>query len=150
MLMHRLLDIDGFGVKTRSSNWNYRGPALLYTSGGRPHKVPVKAYGLNPDEFPSQAIVEVATVVDCQLLTGYQRLKMLCNCNKVDRETAIYLPHMGVEYIEPRPFGLFLKDIRRFEKPVPFTPKQGAIMRVPLNLVAKALKKVGIDSAQLS
>ena len=151
MLLRGLLNVDGFGVKTRSSNWSFRGPILLYTSNGRYHQVPAIAHNLNPNEFPRGVIVGVATLVDVKVLNNYERVKMLQNFNRVDFETAKHLAEIGVDYIEPLPFGLFLKNIKRFKKPVSFKPRQGAIgiMRVPLTQVSKALKEVGINPKTL-
>ena len=152
MLMRGLLEIDGFGVKTRRSNWNYRGIVLLYTSKGKHHKVPAKAYNLNPDEFPRGAIVGVATVVDSRLLTEEEKIEMLCNFNRVTPREAEKLGQWpNVEYVAPLPFGVFLTNIKRFKKPIAFRPKPGAIgiMRVPLTTVAKNLREVGFNQESL-
>lgn len=152
MAMQDLLKVDGlYNVKTRRSNWNYRGPVLLYTSKGRYHHVPAMAYGLNPHNFPRGVIVGVANVVDSRLLTQNERLQMLCNFNKITLAQAEKISSWTDEYIEPLPFGVFLGGIKRFKKPVPYKPKPGAIgiMRVPVKLVAKALKEVGINPKSL-
>ncbi len=151
MLLRGLLNVDGFGVKTRSSNWNYRGPVLLYTSKGRPHDVPVKAYGLNPDNYRDRCgvIVGIATIVNSRLLTAKERIQIVKNFNNVghDAVVSMILGTYDKDYVEPLPFGVFLKNIKRFEKPVPFTPRRGAIgiMRVPLRQVSKTLKVIGIN-----
>lgn len=69
MLLRGHLEVDGYQVKTRHCKWNYRGPVLLYTSHGRFAKVPANVYRLNPKEFPTGAIVGIATVVDSRQLT---------------------------------------------------------------------------------
>ena len=152
MLLRGLLNVDGLGVKTRRSNWNYRGPVLLYTSHGHYHRVPAEAYHLYPDKFPRGVIVGVGTLIDSRPLTREERIKITSNFNRVDPETAgeiLFDQHDN--YITPLPFGVFFKDIERFKTPVPFKPRPGSItiMRVPIELVAEELKKVGIDPKKL-
>lgn len=153
MLMRGLLKVDGYdGVKTRSSNWNYRGPVLLYTSHGRYHHIPTEIYKLNPNRFPRGVIVGVATLVNSRELDWDEKIKITCNFNKVNPEMAEeMLFGQDGDYITPLPFGVFLKDIKRFKEPVSFKPRPGAIgiMRVPLTQVTKALKDVGIDTKKL-
>lgn len=154
MLLRGLLKVDEHdGVKTRSGNWNYRGPVLLYTSKGRYHRIPTESYKLDPTKFPIGAIVGVATIVDSRPLTGKEKMQMLQNFNNISFDNAvnISLGTYPYDYVEPLPIGVFLKDIKRFKKPVPFKPKPGAIgiMRVPVKLVSKALKEVGIDPKKL-
>lgn len=153
MLLRKLLAVDGYeGVKTRSSNWNYRGPVLLYTSKGKYHKVPARAYGLKPEEFPNGVIVGVANIADSRQLNWQEKIQITCNFNRVNSRAAeeMLLGTDG-DYVVPLPIGLFLKDIKRFKYPVPFKPRPGAIgiMRVPTKLVAKALKEVGVDPKSL-
>lgn len=153
MLMLNLLGVGEFQVKTRNSNWNYRGPVLLYTSHGRYHRVPAKAYGLDSNKFPRGVIVGVATVVDSRPLTGKEKIQMVCNFNNMsyDHAVDIALGRYQEDYVEPLPIGVFLKDVKRFKAPVPFKPRPGAIgiMRVPVSKVAKALKGVGINPNSL-
>lgn len=152
MLIRGLLKVGDYqGVKTRRSNWNYRGQVLLYTSHGNYHMVPAREYDLNPDKFPRGVIVGVATVMDSRLLTADEELQMLCNFNNITPAKARDLNVWGGEYIAPLPFGVFLTNIKRFKNPVSFKPRPGAIgiMRVPLTQVAKALKEVGINPKNL-
>lgn len=153
MLLRGLLKVEGYdGVKTRSSNWNYRGPVLLYTSKGKYHKVPARAYNLNPNEFPSGAIVGVVNIVDSRQLNWHEKIQITQNFNRVNSRAAeeMLLGTDG-DYVTPLPIGVFLTKIKRFKKPVPFKPKPGAIgiMRVPIKLVAKALREVGINPKTL-
>ncbi len=153
MLMRGLLRVGNHeGVKTRSSNWNYRGLVLLYTSKGRYHEVPCKAHGLAPNEFPNGVIVGIATIVDSRELTWQEKIHITCNFNRVDPNTGeeMLLGQDG-DYITPNSHGVFLQNITRFKKPVPFKPRPGAIgiMRVPVKLVAKALREVNIDPRKL-
>lgn len=153
MLMRNLLSVGDFQVKTRSSNWHYRGPVFLYTSRGRYHRAPAQAHRLNPNEFPTGAIVGVATVVDSRPLTGSEKFQMVRNFNNMSHDTVvdIVLGRYEGDYVEPLPIGVFLTDIKRFKTPVPFKPKPGAIgiMRVPLKVVAKALKEIGMNPKSL-
>ena len=158
MLMLGLLNIDEFGVKTRSRNLNYKGPVLLYTSNGRPHQIPAQAHGLNLSEVPAGAIVGVATMVDSRELVWEERVKATQNFNNWGRRQAednlcimnLYGKTQD-DCILPLTFGVFMKNIKRFKEPVQFKPKHGAIgiMRVPLGQVSKALKEVGINPKSL-
>lgn len=148
MLMRGLLKVGDLNVKTRSSNWNYRGLVLLYTSHGRYHKVPARAHNLNPNEFTRGVIVGVATIVDSRPLTWQEKIQITCNFNKVNRaEAEEMLLGTDGDYVTPFPIGVFLKDVKRFKTPVSFKPKPGSIgiMRVSVNQVAKALKQAGVD-----
>lgn len=146
MLMRDLLLVDGlYSVKTRRSNWNYRGPVLLYTSKGKPHYAAAKAHNLDLKQIPSGVVVGIANLIDSRLLTSGERFQMLCNFNNATPSKAIRLNEWTDNYIEPLPYGVFLRDVQRFESPVPFKPKRGAIgiCRVPMKLVARPLKQLG-------
>lgn len=152
MLILNLLGVGEFQVKTRNSNWNYRGPVLLYTSHGRYHRVPAGAYGLDSNKFPRGVIVGVATIVNSRPLTWEEKVKVTANFNCVTlSEAEEMLMGCDGDHVVPCPIGVFLKDVKRFKKPVPFKPRPGAIgiMRVPVAKVAKALKKVGINPKSL-
>lgn len=147
MLLRGFLKVEGYdGVKTRSSNWNYRGPVLLYTSKGQYHKIPTESYRLDPTKFPIGAIVGIATVVDSRPLTGKEKIQMIQNFNNISFDNAvnISLGTYPYDYIEPLPIGVFLKDIKRFKNPVPFKPRRGAIgiMRVPIGQVSRELQRI--------
>lgn len=154
MLMRELLRVgEFFGVKTRSSNWNYRGLVLLYTSHGHHHEVPCRAYKFDPEQLHKGVIVGVATLVDSRKLTWQEKICITQNFNKVDPNTAEEML-LGTDgyYITPLPYGVFLQDVKRFKKPIPFKPRPGAIgiMRVSTKLVARALKEVGINPKSYS
>jgi len=152
MLFRGILKLNGCAVKTRSWSWKHRGLTLLYTSLSRYHKIPAKAYNLNPNDFPKGAIVGVGNLVDVRELTEREKFRLLCQFNNATpKEAGEFGQFTSPAYIGPFDIGFFFKDLKRFETSVPFTPPKGAVsvFRVPVIQVAKALKKVGVDPKQL-
>ncbi len=80
MMFRGILKLGNRIVKTRNWHWKYRGFVLLYTSTGRA-MVSARAYGLDPKEFPSRAIVGVAELVEVRPLTRGEKRKLLCQFN---------------------------------------------------------------------
>lgn len=147
MLFRGILKLGEFGVKTRSWNWHHRGLVLLYTSTST-HKVPVRAYGFDPKQYPRCVIVGVGELVDVRDLTEAEKKTLLCQFNNATpKQTKAFGRVGGPDYIVPFDTGFFFRNLRRFKTPVPFKPKHGAIrtFSAPLYLVAGELRKVGID-----
>lgn len=161
LLLDGKLDINGFGVKSRSWAWKHRGLVLLYTSG-RVDWTVAEAYGLDPKEYPRGMIVGAAELVDVRRLTKDEIKALVCRFNnteweKIRRCVCLY-PNCdgdyfcGVHYASPRPvvvpyhLGFFFKNLVRFEQSVPFAWPMGAVRNtnVPVAVVAAALKRVGI------
>jgi hypothetical protein len=148
MLFQGILKLNGRGVKTRSWSWGYRGLILFYTSLCRYHRIPAEAYGLNPTDFPRGAIVGVGNLVNVRKLTKREKFRLLLQFNNATpKEAEEFGQFTGPAYVGPFDIGFFFKGLKRFKRPVPFTPKKGAIrtFRVPISVVAKALKEVGFD-----
>lgn len=147
MLFRGLLKLGRFGVKTRSWNWHQRGLVLLYTSTST-HRIPAKAYDLDPKKYPRCVIVGVGELVDVRDLTEAEKKSLLCQFNNATpKQTKTFGQWGGPAYVAPLGIGFFFRRLKRFKTPVPFKPKQGAVRTfgAPLSLVAGELRRVGID-----
>jgi|SRR5579863_3311810 len=115
-------------IKTLSFNWKYRGPILLYTSKERVDHEGWIDYRLRKklEDIPQGAIVGTAEVLDV----------MPTEClpqSYFDKDPALF-DTTGQAYV------VIVGKVKRFKKPVPFKPKQGAIrvFRGPANLLNRA------------
>jgi len=155
------------GVKTRSWNWDYRGPVLFYNSL-RTAKPAVKAYGYENGPSNHKVIIGVGNLIDVRPLTLAEAKQMLANFNKlplaeVERivrdceeldfspENVVYRFYNFGPYIAPLKIGFFFQNLNRFSNPVPFDWPAGPIkpIYIPVSKVAKELKEVGIDPKTL-
>jgi hypothetical protein len=124
MLLDGHLKVGEFGVKTRSYDWKYRGAVLLYTSG-RTQQSCVQAYNYAKGTDKHNLIIGVANLVDVRLLNDAEIRKMVCNFNNLTvREVK---PDLSNVAVVPFPFGYFFSNIRRFDKPIPFSWPSGPV-----------------------
>lgn len=117
-------------VKTLSFNWKHRGPILLYTSLARQDDIFGLTYklpkGMKLADFNPGAIVGTANVVD------------VLPVGNLPEEFYQHDPNLwettGQNYV------VIVADVKRFEKPFPFKPPQGAIriFRAPILLLKRA------------
>ena len=122
------------GVKTRSWDWNYRGPLLLYTSGRAFHQA-VEAYQYANGAKKHKVIIGIGELVDVRELTEKEAYKMVCNFNNVKpSELSPLIPDTVppfeayvLGYIAPYRIGFFFQNLRRFEQPVPFKWPAGPV-----------------------
>ncbi|MBX4190332.1 hypothetical protein KW791_03510 [Candidatus Parcubacteria bacterium] len=138
MLLDGRLDIGQKSVKTRSYDWNYRGPVLLYNSLRR-EPLAMRAYGYGPNKNNHRMIVGMAHLTEVRLLTRGEIRKMICNFNNINKgeleklikkfKLADYPQwiHNYGSYISPFQFGYFFENPTRFEKPVPFNWPSGPV-----------------------
>lgn len=124
-------------AKTRTWRWSHTGLTLLYTSTSTAWDV-VGAHGLEDKVHttPRMVLVGVGHLVPVRELTEDER-------DQIDREFGNG-DYIGIGAADYR---YEFKDLRRFEKPVSFKPPKGAVrtFKVPVRVVADALKKIGID-----
>ena len=117
-------------VKTLSFNWKHRGPILLYTSSNRVDAMGWEFYGLKKSlaDVPKGAIVGIANVV---------------NVLAIDDLPASYFDDdPNLFETTGQAFVAVVDGVKRFKKPIPFKPPQGAIrvFRAP----AKYMKRVTV------
>lgn len=153
-------------AKSRSRRWNHRGTVLLYTST-RVAKEVAFSHHIDPKTSPKGHIVGVGNLVDVRELTAEEGVKLTCQfCNvpvtdedikeflkrysHFDWESALYFLsgyfHRDFHtYVST--FGYFFEDLTRFPEPIPFKPPRGAVsvFKVPIELVADALKEIDFD-----
>ena len=132
------------GVKTRSWNWDYRGPVLLYNSG-RTAREALEAYGYSDCSPMHRVIVGIGNLYDVRPLTDFEGVRMVANFNNI-RVPAVrqLLEDLGRKYgyegplmpfevhehtnlIAPLPIGFFFNWLDRFENPVSFRWPPGPI-----------------------
>lgn len=123
MLLDGHLRLGEFGVKTRSWNWDYRGPVLLYNSG-RTACSAMRAYHYRDSREHHGVIIGVGNLVQVRELTEAETLQMICNFNNISKRMAALL---GPYLISPFQFGFFFQDLRRFKESVPFRWPSGPI-----------------------
>ena len=137
------------GVKTRSWEWDHRGPVLFYTSG-RTHLPVARAYDLVPSELPRKAIVGVGELFEVRALTADEEIQMYRNFNNwtlADYRKFCRQGWWEADYVEPIWCGFFFRNLRRFRNPIKFHWPPGPVRlnHAPLSLVAKSLKEVGYE-----
>lgn len=149
MLFRDLLRVGDYDVKTRSWDWDYRGPLLLYTSKGRHHPGPCEAYKLDRRDIPTGQIVGICNLADVRPLTPRERVIMLQRFNNISESTArrVLNGQTYGRYIWPFDNGFFFSRMTRFKEPVPFYWQPGPVSRcdVPFRVVAKAIAEVGFE-----
>ena|SRR3989344_1680481 len=123
-------------AKTRTWRWRHTGLTLLYTSTSTARDV-AEAHGLNPKDTPRGVLVGVGELVTVRELTDAE-------ADQIERE---FDNNTGTVSIGAGAWRYEFKNLKRFKKPVPFKPPQGAVrlFNVPVSVVAKALKEIGIS-----
>ncbi len=124
MLLDGHLQVGAHGVKTRSYDWKYRGPVLLYNSGRTAHYC-VHAYGYPKKAEHRGCVIGVANLEDVRLLTDREWRKMERNFKNLTARQWRDQPEKVEVY--PYSFGYFFSDIRRFENPVSFKWPAGPV-----------------------
>jgi|SRR3989344_789898 len=128
MLLDRRLMIGRFGVKTRSYNWNYRGPVLLYNSGRTAwHCVNIYGYERANRELHHGVIIGAGDLADVRYLDLTEEARMCINFNNLKITPKKYwqtLPHAAVT---PLPFGYFFSGLKRFDRPIRFNWPSGPV-----------------------
>lgn len=142
------------GVKTRSWNWKYRGPILLYTSH-RLDGIAMERHHIEWDDSGGM-IVGIGNLVYVDELSVRERVKMFELFNRVSvsrkkidqylfrtrnwRAVEEYFLH---RIVYPLPFGFFFENLTSFASPVPFKWPMGAVRNtwVDTVLVADAIAK---------
>ncbi len=154
------------GVKTRSWDWKYRGPVLLYNSL-RTSLPALDAYKYKDSPLNHKVIIGVGELAEVRELKISEATKMLANFNNkplaqikriVQYYCADYTPEKVIysfydfgPYIAPFKVGFFFKNLTRFKEPVPFNWPSGPIkpIFIPVSVVEKAFEKVGINPKTL-
>ncbi len=137
------LQVGDFAVKTRSWNWNYRGPVLFYTSG-RVAQQAIDAYKYQKGPFNHKSIIGIADLVETRLLTNREAKKMVCNFNNWTPRTLNQVlkfydllddPFRVNEhgFIAPFRIGFFFKNAKRFKEPVPFNWPAGPVRPITIH-----------------
>lgn len=126
MLLDGRLDIGERSVKTRSYNWDYRGPVLLYNSG-RVAWHCVNAYGLPRDPASRQHhfIIGAAYLTEVRELTSRELRQMQRNFNNLSPRERRDQPWRVM--VNPLPYGYFFESPTRFKESVPFRWPSGPI-----------------------
>lgn len=132
---NELLISGKLSAKTRDWYWKHHGPTVLYTSTSTAREV-ARAYNMDPKKFPRMVVVAIGDLLPVKVTTDRE-------VNRIEKEFGNGRK-IGVRA------GCFIykfKNIKRFKKPVPFKPPRGAVrtFKVPLKIVARALKEVGIE-----
>lgn len=154
------------GVKTRSWEWDYRGPLLFYNSG-RTARPAVSAYGYHDAPQEHKVIIGVGELVDVRSLTPKETLQMVCNFNNLtEREVRkIIRKEVGSvgasfvhvlrnfyacgDYVAPYPTGFFFKNLVRFDKPVKFNWPAGPVKPITTRVVSGSPLHVQLNRAGL-
>ena len=159
MVFDNRLQVGEFAVKTRSYNLNYRGPVLFYNSG-RIEPLAMKAYGYQRSPLNHKVIIGMAELVEVRPLTIPEGKIMVKNFNHwTQRELTrftkqFYLPGTCVldiderdwqdwpfwintqwdysDIITPYRIGLFFKNKKRFDKPIPFNWPAGPVRPIQI------------------
>lgn len=125
MLLDGRLRVGDFGVKTRSYNWDYKGPVLLYNSGRTAWHC-VNIYDYKRGHKNHGIIIGVGELVNVRLLSDAENIKMICNFNNLTKRDIARHGFTGVD-VQPLPFGYFFSNLKRFQKPVPFSWPSGPV-----------------------
>ena len=154
MVFDNHLQVGNFAVKTRSWNWDYRGPVLFYTSGRVAHQA-VEAYGYQRDRSNHKVIIGVADLVNVRELTNQEGKKMVCNFNNIspaklkkilaengytESDSAFWVSGLG--YIEPFRIGFFFQNLRRFTNAVSFNWPAGPVKPIFTNIESRGNRKL--------
>jgi len=123
-------------AKTRTWRWSHTGLTLLYTSTSTARDV-AEAHDLNPKDAPRGVLVGVGELVPVRELTDAE-------ADQIERE---FDNDTGTVSIGAGAWRYEFKNLKRFKRPVPFKPPQGAVrlFNVPVSVVAKALKEIGVS-----
>jgi len=107
-------------VKTLSFNWKYRGPILLYTSSNRMDDWGAYEYKLRMKmaDIPKGVIVGYATVVDVVPQFEFEHYEVY---QKFYDKDPVLVGTLGQSHV------VIIRNPKRFKKPIPYTPPQGAI-----------------------
>ena len=136
MLLDGHLRVGDYGVKTRSYDWDYRGPVLLYNSGRTAwHCVNVYDYPRGGEHHG--IIVGVADLVLVRELTERELLKMECNFNNLTLRQV--KADSTLSRVWPYPFGYFFVNTKRFRKHVPFNWPPGPVKPIYTNIRSNSL-----------
>lgn len=146
MLLDGHLQVGRYHLKTRSYDWKYRGPVLLYNSG-RVAWHCVDAYQYSSIDRPHRHIIGVATLVDVRELTEKESLQMECNFNNLTPKQLLKDP--GLAEIFPLHMGYFFARVHRFDKPVPFSWPAGPVKPIfttvnPRSALQRQLTAAGV------
>lgn len=133
---NELLLSGKLSAKSRDWQWHHTGLVLLYTSTRVDSDV-ARAHGLDPKAFQKGVLVGVGELLPVRPLTSEERRQILNEFSNGGHSGWFGCGHFRYEFT----------NLKRFAKPVPFTPPQGAVsvLRVPLDLVAEALEEIGVS-----
>ena len=131
MLFDGHLQVGKHSVKTRSYDWDYRGPVLFYTSG-RTQQSCVKAYKYVNGQDKHKIIIGVANLVDVRPLNREEVMKMVLNFNNLKVEEV--LSDFSNVQVVPYNFGYFFSKVKRFEEPVAFSWPSGPVKPILTNI----------------
>ena len=155
------------GVKTRSWNWDYRGPVLFYNSSrGKIARNAVRAYGYRNHPSKHKIIIGIGDLVEVRPLTQQEAEKMVGNFNKLtptqvkklllqfgpDNPIRPFDVHdYGGDFIAPYEIGFFFQNLKKFSAPIPFAWPAGPIkpIFIPVSIVTSTLKEIGVDPKTL-
>lgn len=140
---NELLLSNKLSAKTRTWRWKHRGLTLLYTSTSTDRPV-ADIHELNPKEAKRMVLVGVGELQPVRVLTQKERRQIQREFRNNRRNTGIYLNPENI-------FRYEFKNLKRFKTPIEFRPPKGQIMtfKVPVRVVAKALKEVGINPKKI-
>lgn len=133
---NELLLTGRLSAKTRTWRWNHTGLTLLYTSTSTAREV-AAAHGLSSRNAPRGILVGVGELFPVRELTNEERDQIE---EEFDNGTGMVIIGAGTYRYE-------FRNLKRFKKPVPFKPPRGAVrlFNVPVSVVAKELKKIGVS-----
>ena len=132
---NELLLMELLSAKSRSWYWSHTGLTLLYTSTGT-EKVVANAHGFDWRCAPRKVIVGVGELLPVRPFTRREVRQFERECGN-GRDVGI----------TAFPWRFEFTNLKRFRTPVPFQWPSGAITtcRVPISVVASALKEVGVS-----
>jgi hypothetical protein len=132
---NELLFTGKLSAKTRMWRWSHTGLTLLYTSTSTATDV-ARAYGLDPKSATRGVLVGVGELLPVRELTDAE-------AERIEKEFANGDPDV---FVGAGTYRYEFKNLKRFNKPVPFKPPRGAVklFNVPVSVVAKAMKEIGI------
>ncbi len=133
---NELLLTGKLSAKTRTWRWSHIGLTLLYTSTSTAHDV-AAAHGLNPKTALRGMLVGVGELVAVREITDSEAYQIE---REFDNDTGTVDVCAGTYRYE-------FKNLKRFKTPIPFKPPKGAVrlFNVPVSVVAKALKEIGVS-----
>ena len=130
-------------VKTLSRNWKHRGPVLLYTSSNRQDSIFGLTYKLpknmKVEDFHLGAIVGTAEVVDVVPETEFSAVLHPFG-DSGSKYEAFFKHDPNLTETLGQSHVVIVQNVKRFKKPIPFKPPQGAvrIFRAPAKLLKRA------------